>query len=157
MASEGGSGGAAELAGAPGVGGSPEIATFEYSCGVVRDTWSPSYDSELQTYHFDVSVLQTTIVSGTVHYYVYDAQDAQFCGTAQVEVNGNDVSAFLDTQVSIERAQISYFTLTDSQGNQHNFDPIGAACFRLEATSNQQRDWPMSCGGAGDPCPEPCE
>lgn len=110
---------------------------MNYACTEVQANWAPAWNSLQSRFELDVSSLPFPIASGTVSYFVNNA-DFQECGTVDVQVSGDAVYAPVTIQnvkLSPTDAKISMFTLIDVCGNHRDFDPRGApACNDLRAS-----------------------
>ena len=100
----------------------------------VEADWAPVWVSVPGRFEFDVSSLPFPIASGTVSYFVNNA-DFQECGTVDVQVSGDEVYApitITNVKLTPTDVRISTFALVDVCGNRHDFDPRGApACHDL--------------------------
>jgi len=155
-AAQGGAGGAPEQGGAGGALDCPlQPGAFTYSCGEVRDLWLPTFVTSEKTFHFDASSLPFPVASGRIEFF-YNVNAAQFCGSADVVVTGTDVAVLIDTAAVMTSVRITDFTLTDTCGGTHSFDPAGAPeCNDLTGTG-QPGTWDLGCTVRLGPCPDQC-
>lgn len=130
-----------------------------YTCAQVEADWAPVWNTLPGRFELDVSSLPFPIESGTVSYFVNNA-DFQECGTVDVQVSGNKVYA----PVTIENlnlvptnVRLSTFSLVDVCGNHRDFDPRGVPnCSDLRGSGNFG-SWVLACNTrAAATCPEAC-
>jgi len=135
-----------------------QTGNFTYQCGEVETLWAPQWSNTLDRFELDVSNLPFPIASGTVSYFYADADFAP-CGTVDVQVSGDTVTASPGNLFSPVSVRISTFALVDVCGNHHDFDPTGApACNDLRGSGTGFGSYALACSSRFDSsCPEVCD
>ena len=168
VAGSSGDGGMSTALGGAGAGGGGgggavvcerEVDT-NYQCTDVEANWAPAWNSLQSRFELDVSSLPFPIASGTVSYFVNNA-DFQECGTVDVQVSGDTVYApvtIANVKLTPVGARISTFALMDVCGNRRDFDPRGApACHDLRGEVGFGTT-ALACSTRLDgTCPEVCD
>jgi hypothetical protein len=172
-ASDGGLGGVLEVGGnggaaasAPVDGGAGGMSPIQcdrvdtnYTCAQVEADWAPVWNTVPGRFELDVSSLPFPIESGTVSYFVNNA-DFQECGTVDVQVSGDTVYApitIANVKLVPTNIRLTTFSLVDACGNRRDFDPRGAPnCSDLRGSGNFG-SWVLACNtGVAGICPEVC-
>ncbi len=135
-----------------------QTGNFTYQCGEVETLWAPQWSNTLDRFELDVSNLPFPIASGTVSYFYADADFAP-CGTVNVQVSGDTVTASPGNLFSPVSVRISTFALVDVCGNHHDFDPTGVPdCNDLRASGTGFGSYTLACSSRPDSsCPQVCD
>jgi hypothetical protein len=136
-----------------------ETGNFTHQCGEVETLWAPQWDNTVQRFELDVSNLPFPIATGTVSFFYANA-DFQQCGTVDVTVSGDTVTAApLDIQFAPSNVRISTFSFVDVCGNHHDYDPTGAPdCNDIRGSGTGFGSYALACNTRPDiNCPEACQ